>query len=239
MRWRKRSEADAGSCVRAARTVLAGMMLILAIAMPAWMYWHGRTLARVTNLQAKPSLHHAILWGDAAEAATAIDAGEPINQRDTVGYAPIHRAAMNCDTRILKLLLARGADVRIESSNGWTALDVAAAWGLCEAAELLVKADAQVNHRAMDGSMPLARAVMRNDLETVEMLLEHGAQINARNNAGETPLHAAVRAESPAMVRELLNRGAAVQIADTRGRTPRELARQLELHEIVALLVLH
>jgi hypothetical protein len=232
--WPKRSAAGLGGCTRAARSMLAGMALILAIAAPAGMYWHARTLARVTNLQPKPSLHHAILCGDAGEAATAIEAGEPINQRDPTGYAPIHRAAMETDTRILKLLLARRADVRIESFNGWTALDIAAAR---EAAELLIEADAEVNHRALDGSTPLMRAVVRDDLETVKTLLDHGADINVRNHSGETPLHAAVRAESPEVVRELLNRGAAVEIADVRGRTPRGLARQLQLHEIVALFV--
>lgn len=90
------------------------------------------------NAEGATALHDAALAGQRAVAAALLDAGAPIDARDSESQAtPLHRAASWGRVDVVKLLLERGADARLTDKSGHTALDLAVANGQNEAAALL------------------------------------------------------------------------------------------------------
>jgi cytohesin len=85
--------------------------------------------------------------------------------------------------KLVRLLVARGADVHPKADDGWTALHGAAWRGWKDIAELLLTSGAEVNARSADGKTPLKVARERLSQgdpnaeirETIQALLAHGA----------------------------------------------------------------
>ena len=93
---------------------------------------------------------------------------------DDLGGGPLHRAADNCDTEALRMLLGAGADVNAQDKAGSTPLHRAARNGDVAVIRVLLEAGAEVNAQDHDGS-PLYHAVFRGDVAATRMLLEAGA----------------------------------------------------------------
>jgi hypothetical protein len=74
------------------------------------------------TMTARPSLWAAARANDAAELARLLDEGNPINERDHRGYAPLMLAAYAGNVEALELLLARGADPNTADLFGNTVL---------------------------------------------------------------------------------------------------------------------
>ncbi|KAH6868130.1 hypothetical protein BKA58DRAFT_386328 [Alternaria rosae] len=66
-----------------------------------------------------------------------------------------------------------------------------------EAATLLLKAGADVNHRDREGRTPLFFAARRHAVEFVAMYLRRGANAIARNKAGQTALTIVLGQQAP------------------------------------------
>lgn len=103
------------------------------------------------------------------------------------------------DLGLLRLLLARGADVNLPDAGGATPLMAAAINGV-EATRLLLAHGAKVNARSLAGTSALIaashlpRPTEPADPETVALLLAHGADPNVRDHWGSAPtLSASVR----------------------------------------------
>lgn len=61
-----------------------------------------------------------------SDVQSYLDAGGDINHRGSRKAWPLlHFAAENCDHDVIRLLAARGADLRAKDQSGWTALHVA------------------------------------------------------------------------------------------------------------------
>src|SRR5947208_918863 len=123
--------------------------------------------------------------GDAGRVAALLEAGAPVNNRArsrdrAFGFAPLALAAWNGNVETLRVLLGRGADVRLPGANGWTALHVAAGWGKTEAARVLLDAGADANASAPCGFTPLGMAIEAGHTPVVRLLLERGADTHAR-----------------------------------------------------------
>lgn len=88
------------------------------------------------------------------------------------------------------------------------------------------------------GCAPLYRATRNKHAAIVRALLENKADPNtvASTDNGMTPLHQAVKSGREDLVFALLDAGARADLPDVLGVTPLELARQENLHNIVALL---
>lgn len=74
-------------------------------------------------------------------------------------------------------LLERGADVNTKTSNGETALSIAADKGNVECAELFLQRNAIVDIKNNKQETPLLVACRRGHLEVVRVLLDYGAKI--------------------------------------------------------------
>ena len=98
----------------------------------------------------------------------------------------------NC-VETAKLLIQRGANPALESTNGSTALHFAARRGNEQVAELLVHhAKVDVNSKDSVHMTALHLACISGNAVISRMLLKQGADIRAKSTELMTPLHTAV-----------------------------------------------
>src|SRR6267154_4333820 len=105
---------------------------------------------------------------------------------------PLHSAAFVGNLEVVQKLIEYDADIEVRDEDGWTPLYMVSGRSLHSkdgsVLRLLLKRGADVNARAMDGSIPLHRASVNGVLEVVRLLLEHGADVTAANGDGKTAL---------------------------------------------------
>jgi uncharacterized protein len=119
---------------------------------------------------------------------------------DFTGQTPFIRAALAGDVTVMKLLLAKGADPKIPTFGGTTALMAAAGVNWV------------VDQTADEGAKAL--------LEAVQLCVELGLDVNAINSMGLTAVHGAANRGSDDIIRFLAGKGARLDVKDKEGRTP-------------------
>src|SRR5262249_35727299 len=125
-------------------------------------------------------------------------------QTSLVGVTPFLLAAAAADVDLMRTLLDRGADPRIKSKDGSTALMMATGVGRVDERE--------------------SSQVYANALEAAKLALMLGNDINASNAAGRTALHGAAGIGANILVQFLVERGANVNTKDRGGYTPLAVA---------------
>jgi len=152
--------------------------------------------------------------GDIERAIALVEAGADPNTAPLPGdrdQRPVLMlAALLPDTRLLRALIGKGADVN-RSSGGLTPLLAAArdSWhGRSEAVMTLLANGANPLATDTDGNTPLHGAVLSEEPMVAAMLLDAEAPINALNRSGISPLAAACRAANWPLAKFLLERGA-------------------------------
>jgi ankyrin repeat protein len=110
------------------------------------------------------------------------------------GATPFLRAAQSGDVTLMKLLLGRGADPKIATTNGTTALMVAAGIGWVEG----------VTYEWSP----------KDNLDAVRLLLDLGVDPNVADGDGRTALHGAGHKGRSAVVQVLVDRGAKLDARD-------------------------
>jgi ankyrin repeat protein len=133
------------------------------------------------------------------------------------GSTPLYWAVRGDSKEVIKLLLDKGANVNIVTSEGRLISLVRSEAAL----QLLLDKGATLNVPD-DKRPPLHVAAYRGNLEVAKALLAHGAQPNLHNSWGATPLHEAVRSEldNHEMVKLLILHGADVHAKNGSGDTP-------------------
>ncbi len=114
------------------------------------------------------------------------------------GATPFLRAAQSGDVSVMKLLLEHGADPKIATSNGDTALMVAAGIGWVDG----------VTYEWSEAE----------NLEAVKMCLNLGIDPNSEDSDGRTALHGAAHKGRNDVVRLLVERGARLDVRDKGSR---------------------
>jgi uncharacterized protein len=163
-------------------------------------------------------LFEAVRAGDLARA-DALVATDP--------SLAIFAAAMLGDTaRLDELLTANRSLVTAVSSDGWTALHLAAFFGKAEAARLLLNKGAQAKARSTNAmkNLPLHAAAAGKHTDVVKLLLEFGTSANAQQHGGWTALHAAAQHGDIAMAQVLIDNGADVSARADNQQRPLDLA---------------
>lgn len=119
---------------------------------------------------------------------------------DFTGQTPFLRAALAGDLKVMRLLLAHGADPNITTFNGTTPLMAAAGvnWTVAQTFD--------------EGPQAL--------LEAVKLAWELGNDVNATNSMGLQAIHGAANRGSDDIIRFLAEKGARLDLADKEGRTP-------------------
>jgi ankyrin repeat protein len=113
---------------------------------------------------------------------------------DENGATAFLRASQSGDVVLMKLLLAHGADPKIDTVLHVTALQVAAGIGWVEGITYEWSED--------------------QTLEAVKMLLDLGLDANAQADTGRTALHGAAHKGRPAVVQLLVDHGAKLDVRD-------------------------
>jgi len=130
--------------------------------------------AGLDALDANMDLNGAVFHGHWKLCEFLIEQGADVNYPlpDT-GETPLHSALCKTDSavynRVLKVLLARGADPNRATKAG-------------------VETDSFMRDCRTKGETPLHRAAAFGDAEAIQLLLDAGAIIDARDAHGDTPL---------------------------------------------------
>jgi uncharacterized protein len=128
---------------------------------------------------------------------------------DENGATAFLRASQSGDIVLMKLLLARGADPKIDTVLHVTALQVAAGIGWVEG----------ITYEWSPAST----------LEAVKMLLDLGLDPNIQAETGRTALHGAAHKGRPDVVQVLVDHGAKLNIRDY-GNTDNRGSKELAVH---------
>lgn len=108
------------------------------------------------------------------------------------GKTHLQHAIQASDTKLVKMLLHRGANARAPDAHSRVPI-----------------------HYLTHSTEPHTHKI-------VDLLLEHGASINATDRMGETAMHYAMRKQKPQVAKVLKSRGARVNITNKWGYTPRD-----------------
>jgi ankyrin repeat protein len=127
----------------------------------------------------------------------------------TIGATPFLLAAATPDPATMRILAAGGADPKIVTKNGLTAVMAAAGLGRgqdftdedkrlsLEAVRFAVELGGDVKSADKDGLTALHGAATNGADAVVEYLAQHGADLNARDKYQQTPLSAATGIRLP------------------------------------------
>jgi ankyrin repeat protein len=175
------------------------------------------------------ALQYAINWPDASLVKLLLDKGAAVNGADHMGNTALTDAAHEqgpAYTAIVKLLIARGADIHARHE---AAIFGAARYAEPDVVKLLLAKGAPANARNVEqpGDTVLMAAASGASLETLQLLLAAGADIKATNDDGQTALMKAVTLDhryNPAqrlpMIELLLSKGAEINAKAKDGKTP-------------------
>ena len=127
--------------------------------------------------------------GDVEAAKMFLSEGIDINALDKEGQTALMRASLFGHPEMVKLLLDKGADVKIRSKETQgTALMEAVGGNHPDVIRLLVLNGAGVNERDVLNRSPLHMACMWDFVEVTGVLIELGATTDARDMNDNTPM---------------------------------------------------
>jgi len=155
---------------------------------------------------------------------------------DTVLISAINQAPTNSLVRLIGSLIAAGANVNAQTSDGQSPLAAAIALEHPVVAKYLVDAGANVNAPTMNGSYPLVEATKKGYEHLVLQLINNNAALDQRDALGRTALLAAVARGHHRLVDTLLRAGANRRIKDTNGIDALVLAESRNYRQIKTLL---
>lgn len=164
-------------------------------------------------------LHWA--FASAERTRLLLDRGAAIDSQASDGRTALYLAASQRHSEdVLALLLEKGANPNLATTNGRTPLMAAAAGGAVPLMRRLIEKKANVNAVSGTNSVALMDAASSRSVEAVNLLLASGANPNAATKRNQTALAMAAMYGSEDIVRVLLDRGADVNVRDERGYSP-------------------
>jgi ankyrin repeat protein len=125
------------------------------------------------------------------------------------GQTPFVRAALSGDIEVMRLLLEAGADPKIATAQGTTALMAAAGINWIPGQTF--------SHSEADY------------VEAVKLCLAQGVDVNAANSLGFTAMHGAANRGWTSIIQILADHGAKLDVKDQVGRTPMTFAEGIFL----------
>jgi ankyrin repeat protein len=207
------------------------------------MMQHGQTGALAAALADHAQIANARNEQGVSLLRMAIYLRQPAMRDLLLPYFPqpdIFDAACLGDTARMEQLFAQDPSLLAAySSDGWTPLHLAAAFGGAAAVQWLIDHGADVHARSRNSmaNQPLHACVaMGGGLDALRALLKGGANVNATQKNGVTALHLAAANGDTEAVRLLLEFGALKTLHSENGRLPADEARERGRAAVAALL---
>jgi len=152
--------------------------------------------------------------------------GANINMANHGGMTPLMQAVMVCANkpkpalRFIEKFLTFKPKLDFEQmgkgDGGFSALHLAARYGVVDAAKLLLDAGAAIDIKSLaTGGTPLHTAASANQIDMAKYLIKRKANIEIVDKLGSTPLLTAAVRIDPDMVEVLAEAGAAVNVKST------------------------
>src|SRR5215471_3944124 len=146
---------------------------------------------KAVNRDGGTALHYAARGGRSFEVvATLVSRGAPVNAQDQTGWTALMMGLENRE--ITELLLTHGADVKLRTKGGETALQYAAGQNRVWLVKPLIDRGADVNSGNNAGQTPLMWATGAVDSldksEMAQVLIDNGADVNLADHDGKTAL---------------------------------------------------
>jgi ankyrin repeat protein len=190
----------------------------------------------------KRPFYRAIYCGDVQVVETILDSHPDwVGSHDwlSLGDPPLNVAAHYGQPAIVRLLIARGAEVNPKDEYG-TPLHFAAGANSLDVGKVLLEDGADIEARGIRREMtPLHIAARECQNDFALFLLDHGAVVDSRDGGGMTPLMWAADSGCPEVVETLIEHGADVNAQDKLGETPLARAVGRSRTEIVRILLGH
>lgn len=161
------------------------------------------------------------------------------DNKDAHGNTPLHQAAYNGQSEIIRTLLTSSSKEMLDATNdgGQTPLILACMQGNLMIVNLLLDAGADANRALLDGSAPLHFAAQSGNKFIGQALIKSKAQVDAQNSSGESPLIIASKEGNNEFVSVLIEAHANVNLADNLQHTALHYASERGYNEIVELLL--
>lgn len=147
-----------------------------------------------TDLGKNTVLHYACVRDQPDMVEWLISVGQNVNSRNHSNQRPLHWAAELGTLEVVKVLLAHGAKVNVQTNFSdlirytQTPLFMAVSRGHLEVARLLLQHRAKVNElNDSSNTTALCEAVSKDDLKMMQLLLDHGALPRGISRKGDAP----------------------------------------------------
>lgn len=186
----------------------------------------------------RTALQLAVMNNHETVARQLIVGGADLTARDKNGLTALHSicASDARDTRIIELLLEKGADMTAKDIWGGSPLETAAESGNVPALKLLMAKGADPRCRNNTGRTALESAVRKGQFEVVELLIEDGIDLKNKDGFGRTALHYAAMEGYETIVSLLVGKGFDINATDIDGWTPLHYASRNRHRETAKIL---
>ena len=152
------------------------------------------------------------------------EAKHDFNITNSSGFTPLMVASGKGFLKIMKYLLAKGASVKEETTQGITAIACAVSYNQFAAVDLLIGHGADINQKNRKGKSLLHQCVEENKLNLVKRLVKLGADLQLQDVEGQTPLTLASVNNHMEIVEYLVDVGASLDAKNRDGQKASECA---------------
>lgn len=135
------------------------------------------------------ALTSAVLESDIEQVKQLLADGADVNEMNSLDQTAIFATTFTedkLDLDMIELLLKNGANPTISDSEGWTLLHDAVYREDQAAIDLLLKYDADINQKDLNGESPIFSAIYNSDVKTFKYLMDKGANLLIVNNDGDS-----------------------------------------------------
>ena len=184
-------------------------------------------------------------------ARLLLERGVDVNARDKDGFTSLHEAALHGMAEVAQVLLDHGANAKLETEEGETALHIVSR-GKYNSQEqgvsivrLLLDRGVDVNARDKDSFTSLHETALYGMVEVARVLLDHGANAKLETEEGETALHIVSRGkydsqeQGVSTARLLLERGVDVNARRKDSSTSLHAVALYGMVEVARVLLNH
>lgn len=201
-----------------------------------WAIMTGMLLLLTACTMTTSPLHSYIKADQERDAFEIIAKGDTVNDRDRMGYTPLHLSAIKGNQSIAEALVKQGSDINARDFHGRTPFMLALREGHVELSRYLLSQGTQLNTN-YTLTNALFDAVTGGSSEMTEYLLAHDFPVNTVNRFNTSALHIAVTKGDTGMIALLIRHGADVNLRDNNGWSALHFAGARRYREIVFTLL--